>query len=492
MVKIKRENTLKTGVKQAFQQQSPEPAKIRAETRYELSDTQMTAFGGLLAMVKFLDLVNFKELFENHYCSPSRKPELGCYRMVLGFLILLFIGFARIGHFVFIRQDPMVCGILGVSILPAISTFWRYLASLCLNQSRTLLTIGSHMRSRVWSICGIDYDCICIDVDTTVSTVYGNIEGSRKGHNTKHRGKKGLRPVFLFIEETREYLCGTQRRGSTMTDEEMARLIRQIGDYLPPCVKKVIVKGDAEFIGGQTVQACIECGFDFIFGNKRCTPAFKSDDWYPWGDYFYNESMHQPTGWHAECRFVAMRIRKEQMGDRQLEMFPDDEYSYRIFATNIAWKPHAVIKRYDKRASVESLIKEAQSEGILVIPSKRFLSNHAFFQMVMFAYNVWRWIKLVAGVRPGMDQSVAESSTSTPGIAPGEQIVNQTIRIARLKLLFVAAKIVTHKRQTTVKYSAHDARAAGLLDFLAYMDKRRKETKVWETGDIATAYEKTG
>ena len=177
---------------------------------------------------------------------------------------------------------------------------------------------------------------------------------------------------------------------------------------------------------------------------------------------------------------------------RQLEMFPDDEYSYRIFATNIAWKPHAVIKRYDKRASVESLIKEAQSEGILAIPSKRFLSNHAFFQMVMFAYNVWRWIKLVAGVRPGMDQSVAESSTSTPGIAPGEQIVNQTIRIARLKLLFVAAKIVTHKRQTTVKYSAHDARAAGLLDFLAYMDKRRKETKVWETGDIATAYEKTG
>lgn len=492
MVKIKRENTLKTRTKQAFQQQHSEPAKISAETRYELSDTQITAFGGLLAMVKFLDLVNFKELFENHYCSPSRKPELGCYRMVLGFLMLLFIGFARIGHFVFIRQDPMVCGILGVSILPAISTFWRYLASLCLNQSKALLTIGAHMRRRVWSTCGIEYDCVCIDVDTTVSTVYGKIEGSRKGHNTKHRGKKGLRPVFLFIEETREYLCGTQRRGSTMTDEEMARLIRQIGDYLPPCVQKVIVKGDAEFIGGQTVQACIECGFDFIFGNKSCRPAFESEGWYPWGDYDYNESMHQPTGWYAECRFVAMRIRKEQMGDRQLEMFPDDEYSYRIFATNIAWKPHAVIKRYDKRASVESLIKEAQSEGILAIPSKRFLRNHAFFQIVMFAYNIWRWIKLTAGVRPGMDQSASESSSNHQGIAPGEEIVNQTIRIARLKLLFLAAKIVTHKRQTTVKYSAHDVRAAGLLDFMAYMDKRRKEKKAWESGYTVAAYEKTG
>ena len=151
MVKIKRENTHGTGAKQAFRRQRSEPAKIKAETLYELSDTQMTAFGGLLAMVTFLDLVNFKELSENHYCSPSRKPELGCYRMVPGFLMLLFTGFARIGHFGFIRQDPMVCGIMGVSILPAISTFWRYLASLCLNQSGAFLTIGAHMRRRVWA-----------------------------------------------------------------------------------------------------------------------------------------------------------------------------------------------------------------------------------------------------------------------------------------------------------------------------------------------------
>ena len=110
----------------------------------------------------------------------------------------------------------------------------------------------------------------------------------------------------------------------------------------------------------------------------------------------------------------------------------------------------------------------------------------------MFAYNVWRWIKLTVGVQPGVDQSVSESSSNHQGIAHAEQIVNQTIRIARLKLLFVAAKIVTHKRQTIVKYSVHDARAARLLDFLAYMDKRRKEKKAWESGSIVTAYGKTG
>ena len=174
------------------------------------------------------------------------------------------------------------------------------------------------MRRRVWQLCSLGYDSICIDVDTTVSTVYGAIEGSRKGHNTKHRGKKGLRPVFLFIEETREYLCGTQRSGTTMTDKEMARLIRDIRKLLA--------------------------------GHQQITAKSRQEG-----------------------------VREGEMGDA---------------------------------------IKEAS-------------------------------------------------------------IVNHTIRIARLKMLFIAAKIVTHERKATVKYSEHDERAAGIMDFMEYLDKRRSEPRPW-------------
>jgi hypothetical protein len=64
-------------------------------------------------------------------------------------------------------------------------------------------------------------------VTITVSTVYGDIEGARKGHNTKHRGKKGLRPALCFVAETREYLCGTQRRGQAMKNGEGASSVSQ-------------------------------------------------------------------------------------------------------------------------------------------------------------------------------------------------------------------------------------------------------------------------
>ena len=51
----------------------------------------------------------------------------------------------------------------------------------------------------------------------------------------------------------------------------------------------------------------------------------------------------------------------------------------------------------DKRAAAENLIGEAQREGVLAIPSNNFQANHAFFQFVMLAYNLWRWTKLLAG-----------------------------------------------------------------------------------------------
>jgi hypothetical protein len=90
-----------------------------------------------------------------------------------------------------------------------------------------------------------------------------------------------------------------------------------------------------------------------------------------------------------------MRIRKDQMGERQLNLLESENYACRVFVTNERGRPHRVIEDYDGRAAVEPLIGEAQREGVLAIPSKKFQSHHAFFQIVMLAYNLWRWMKLL-------------------------------------------------------------------------------------------------
>jgi hypothetical protein len=444
-------------------------ARITADTYYGECSERLTAFGGLLALVKFLDLLGFEKAFEERYVHPQREPKLGGYRMVAGIVMLLFIGFQRLWHFTYVGRDPMLCGILRVKALPAVSTFWRYLCSMTIVQSQSLLRLGGVLRARAWQLCEYRPRRVTVNIDTTVSTVYGEIEGARKGHNAKHRGKKGLRPVLCFVAETREYLCGTQRRGQTMNNEEVARQIRRFRKLLPECVKDIRAHGDGEFIGWEIVKACKDEGIRYTFGNKRCDPPFPEDGWYRYKAYEYNECEYQPMGWEEPSRFVAMRIPKEEKEDRQLKLLESENYVYRVFATNETMRPHNVIAGYDPRADAENLIGEAQREGVLAIPSKKFHAHHAFFQIVMLAYNLWRWMKLLAGHAQRQAQEGQEVEARKQITMP-----DHTIRIARLKMLFVAAKIRFHGNRDEVRYSVHENRAAGLIDFLRYLDNRRR------------------
>ena len=61
-------------------------------------------------------------------------------------------------------------------------------------------------------------------------------------------------------------------------------------------------------------------------------------------------------------------------------------------------KPHKVIAKYDKRADVENLVGEAKREGLDAIPSSKFKNNYAYFQIVMLAYNIWRYFKMMAEI----------------------------------------------------------------------------------------------
>ncbi|RJQ80679.1 MAG: hypothetical protein C4519_09565 [Desulfobacteraceae bacterium] len=85
-------------------------SKINASTIYETCSEQLTPFGGLLAMIKFLDLLDFAQIFNSAYQAPTRNPKLGHYKMVIGILMLLFIGFNRIWHFTYIGWTPCCAG----------------------------------------------------------------------------------------------------------------------------------------------------------------------------------------------------------------------------------------------------------------------------------------------------------------------------------------------------------------------------------------------
>jgi len=463
MVKKQKKNIRKSRVSKLYNEACGRARKINASTAYGTCGEQLSPFGGLLGLVKLLDLIDFRKHFNEVYITPSRETKLGDYAMVLGIVMLMFIGFNRIWHFVYIRLESMLCGIFRVTKLPAASTYWRYLDSLGINQAQAILRIMSRLREEAWKRCGIKYSRIAIDIDTTVETIYGDQEGGRVGHNPKHRGKKGYRPVLCFIEQTREYLYGKLRKGETVSGEEAAKLIHTLKDYLPSCVQKVLLRADAEFMSWESVEAALDEGYDFIFSNKQCEPPFDPAGWYrprQREEAEFNSCMYKPFGWKQACRFVVMRIPEDTKSRTQQELFEEYRYTYRIFCINLNGKAHEVIDIYDKRADVENMIGEAKQEGLDAIPSGKFKNNYAFFQIAMLAYNLWRYFKILANLCGGKVKMFAG-------------IVDNKIRIARLKLLMIGAKVVKSGNRDIVKYSNHDTRTPALLMFYEFLDRMR-------------------
>jgi len=155
MVKRQKKNTRKKRISKGFKTNRGKARKINASTAYDTCAEQLSPFGGLLALIKFLDVVKFKEIFSFAYHKPTRKPKLGHYSMVVGVLMLLFIGFNRIWHFTYIRLDAMLCGFFRLPRLPVASTFWRYVDSLGINQANAFVKIMSILRERVWQLCAL-------------------------------------------------------------------------------------------------------------------------------------------------------------------------------------------------------------------------------------------------------------------------------------------------------------------------------------------------
>ena len=93
---------------------------------------------------------------------------------------------------------------------------------------------------------------------------------------------------------------------------------------------------------------------------------------------------------------------------------------------------------YNQRAGAENLIKEANNDaGLAAHPSGRWATNCVHFQLAMLAYNLNCWLLLF------QREETANLS----------ELKHTTLAIARLRFLFVAAKIWRHAGRVGVSYS---------------------------------------
>jgi hypothetical protein len=467
MVSNANQTTLDRPVNQGVHADIARPNKIGASTPYDFQARNLTAYGGLLPVATMLEKLGFQQLVEETLTVKRQTRSMPMYGFILGMVLACYVGFSRLHHLRFLKREPMLTGILRVAQLPPQSTFWRFLASLHLGIARQLLTVQWRMRERVWAATNVQLNSVTVDTDTTVHTLFGNQMGGRKGYNPKNKGKKSYQPILSFIAETREYAAGALRTGDRPDGREIAEHLESVAKGLPAGVKIVFARADSGFYCWQAIEAYEKKNWRYIVVARktaRLVEQLQSAKWKrsPLTDADGQcEFLYQPEGWGKACRFLALRYEKppeskDAEKPEQYQLFDTPEYTYRVFVTDMDGHLDALVWFYNQRAGAENLIKEANNDaGLTAHPSNRWMMNANWFQIAMLAYNLNCWLQLFS----------REENVSV------ETMKHTTLATARLRFLFLAARIWRHAGRVGVSYSDHYQEKGA---FQQLMDRLRK------------------
>jgi Transposase DDE domain group 1 len=451
MVKDRKQHTDKTPAKQDLEPVTPEPNKIGASTPYDFEAKNLTAYGGLLPVATMLEKLGFRQLVEETLTVKRKTRVLAMSQFVLAIVLTIYVGFSRLNHLRFLQREPMLIGILKVLRLPPQCTFWRFLASLRIHIAGQILQVQRQMRQRVWEAAHVDLSVVTLDTDTTVHTLYGQQMGGRKSYNPKNRGKKSYQPMLTFLAETREYLAGELRNGDRPTGKQIAQHLKEAFASLPQQVSTIYARADSGFYCWEAIEAYQRQGCRFIVSARKTARLVELLKAAAWTDSPKTDAegqcefRYQPDGWGQEYRFLALRYRKkpkvkDEATPEQYQLFDTPEYCYRVFVTSMSDPLSWLVWFYNQRAGAENLIKEANNDaGLAAHPSCRFETNRNYFQLAMLAYNLNCWLMLFNREEGVNSQTLQHTTLAT----------------ARLRFLFLAAKIWRHAGRVGVSYSDH-------------------------------------
>ena len=299
---------------------------------------------------------------------------------------------------------------------------------------------------------------ITIDTDTTVHTLYGKQMGGRKSYNPKNKGKRSYQPILTFLAETREFVSGQLRNGDRPTGKQIADHLAAVFAAIPQTVASFFARADSGFYCWEAIEAYLKFKCRFVVVARktaRLLAELDAADWKPSPNTDADaecEFSYQPEGWEKEFRFVALRYDKMERpaGEdpaEQYQLFANGPVTYRVFVTNFVKEPIDMVTWfYRGRASAENLIKESNNGfGLAAHPSARFDTNGArvisafsiHFQLAMLAYNLNCWLLL-------MQRSEEETV---------ETMKHTTIATARMRYLYIPAKLWRHAGRTGVSFS---------------------------------------
>ena len=368
---------------------------------FSFEDRSLTHFGGMVLMQRFCNRLSLRRRLQRQVTIAYRSGDYQPSDLILALLYAIIAGLRRINQTHILQYNGSFLSLLGVERFPDQSTLRRFLQRLSPPAVRQLVRLHDQFRGQLFGRPSTPTTLI-FDLDSVVLTVYGHQQGARLGYNPKKKGRRSYHPLLCFEAHRQEFWHGSLRPGDAAANTGVRFFFKRCLAKVPPSIarSRIRVRADSGFFGGKFLALLEALGVGYVMVAKEYSTIRRRARAARFQKLSHGcevaEFRYQAHGWKIARRFIVMRrpIPEDPAEAQQLTLFKDRRYAYTVLVTNLDLDPWRVWKFYSPRATIEKHIRELLYDLPLgKIPSHDWIANVAFFQILLFAYDLVHWFK---------------------------------------------------------------------------------------------------
>src|SRR6266542_6304414 len=240
--------------------------------KLRFEDQELTSYGGIVVFQKLFAKLNLKERLRR-CCAHLSENNLYHPAVIVQLLIVhLLLGFRKLRDVEFYEDDPLIKRVLGLKILPSVSTIGRTLKEF---DERAVEAHHELNRTQVTGrlqMLGIRR--VTLDFDGSVSSTKRHAEGSAVGFNKQKKGARSYYPLFCTVAQTGQVFDVLHRSGNVHDSRGALAFVRQcidrIREWLPGVM--IEIRLDSAFFSDEMVGALEALGAEFTISVpfERC------------------------------------------------------------------------------------------------------------------------------------------------------------------------------------------------------------------------------
>ncbi|MBM3122890.1 MAG: IS1380 family transposase [Chloroflexi bacterium] len=418
-------------------QHRPLPATLRG-LQYRADQPALTAFAGIPLLMQFSYELGLADRLAG---VPLAKRESVYTPGKLCEVVFasLAAGLVRISHVDDHTYDPGLCASLGVERLPDQATLSRLFSSAS-EEAVAFLRGANRDFSRYSAEAKHRVRRLVVDCDTRDITVYGKQEGAKCSPRT--HGDPQYVIELTTLRNSLDILDGGLLEGATHPAGLFGARLETVLGQLAWQTDELIFCADAAWFSADILQAIeaadaneqVPCSCDYIIRaqvSSRMRAAIEQipeERWRPAGrdqqiaefEFAFTKSRHVKDTTLRRYIVTRERLDDDKQTQGQGVLLDCPRYAYHPLVTGLAWKPTRIVAFYNKRATIESVLKEGKL-GFRAdsLPSMTFQGNALFCQLVILAYNhvnVFRRLCMPTERSRHHVQALRRLALATPGL----------------------------------------------------------------------------